>query len=531
MPSRTCSSESKSSLWMMALSIRPQGQPATLGAAMERSATSEFRQTGDESRVAKGPRLTGYLKCLFILFLFTLPLANPWVRGDGVGYYAYVRALLIEKQLDFQKDWEHGNESFTLGRLDSAGQPLPNQYASTGRIANLWSIGPSLLWSPFVAMTHFGVVAADHFGAHIPADGFSAPYRIAMALATSLYGFLGLWLSFLLAREYFAEKWAFLATIGIWGASSLPVYMYFNPSWSHAHSAFAVALFVWYWHRTRGRRSLTQWVFLGLISGLMVDVYYPNGIFLLIPLIEAISEYAKVWNSFDDPSARITRLFSSHLIYAATFVFGLLPTLISRRIIFGSITRTGYMPARTWIWNSPALWSVLWSSDHGLLSWTPILILALFGLLLFRRTDRSFASKLIVCTVAFYLLIAFYPDWDGLSSFGSRFFISLTPLFVLGLAAFFEWLTHTWNERRARIVAATSTVFFVLWNLGMMYQWGTHLIPPRGPISWRGVVYNQFAVVPGQAAQTFEKYLLRRSQLMQHIEDEDTQQLKSQPSH
>jgi len=30
------------------------------------------------------------------LFLCTLPLVNPIVHGDGVGYYAYVRAPLID---------------------------------------------------------------------------------------------------------------------------------------------------------------------------------------------------------------------------------------------------------------------------------------------------------------------------------------------------------------------------------------------------------------------------------------------------
>jgi hypothetical protein len=54
------------------------------------------------------------------------------------------------------------------------------------------------------------------------------------------------------------------------------------------------------------------------------------------------------------------------------------------------------------------------------------------------------------------------------------------------------------------------------------------LIPPRGPI-WRDAVPNQFAAVPGQAARTFGKYLFRRGQLMQHIEDKDMKQLKSQP--
>ena len=37
-----------------------------------------------------------YTRILVILFLCTLPLVNPIVHGDGVGYYAYVRGPLIE---------------------------------------------------------------------------------------------------------------------------------------------------------------------------------------------------------------------------------------------------------------------------------------------------------------------------------------------------------------------------------------------------------------------------------------------------
>jgi len=87
-------------------------------------------------------RVSRYQICLLALFLLSLPLCNPWVRGDGVGYYAYVRALVIEKHLDFRKDWEHGNESFVMSRLDSARHPLPSQYTSTGMSR---TYGPSVL--------------------------------------------------------------------------------------------------------------------------------------------------------------------------------------------------------------------------------------------------------------------------------------------------------------------------------------------------------------------------------------------------
>jgi hypothetical protein len=469
-----------------------------------------------------------YDKILVVLYFLSLPLCNPWVRGDGVGYYAYVRSLMVERGLYFEKDWQHGNESFTMGRIDPNGSVLANQYTQTGHISNLWSIGPSILWAPFITATHAAVLFGDIAGAHIAADGFSTPYLIAMAVATSFYGFLGLWISFRLARKYFDERWAFLATLGVWWASSLPVYMYFNPSWSHAHSAFVVALFLWYWNRTRPNRSITQWLLLGLISGLMVDVYYPNGVLLLIPLLEALGSYWRLWGSEDHQLLALSRLFALHVLYCFVFVAALLPTLVSRKIIFGSALQTGYMPSSTWNWRAPQFWNVLFSSDHGMLSWTPILLLAVIGIFFFARADRVFAIYLGVAFLAFYTVIALYPDWDGMSSFGNRFFISLTTLFVLGLTAFFNRLAHAWDQRRTRVLVPIATAVLILWNLGLIFQWGTHLIPARGPISWRSAAYNQVAVVPVQVAGTLKRYLTRRRQLMGNIEEQDVHQLKSQ---
>ena len=83
------------------------------------------------------------------------------------------------------------------------------------------------------------------------------------------------------------ERWAFLATLGIWLGTSLPVYMVLNPSWSHAQSAFTVALFFWYWNRTREARTWPQWAALGALGGLAMDVYYLNVVLLALPLMES----------------------------------------------------------------------------------------------------------------------------------------------------------------------------------------------------------------------------------------------------
>ncbi|HXN71946.1 MAG TPA: hypothetical protein VN861_05260 [Candidatus Acidoferrales bacterium] len=470
------------------------------------------------------PRSSKYERTLLLLFLLTLPLSNPWVRGDGVGYYAFGRAMLIGGNLDFTKDWLDANSSFRMGRVGSDGSINENQFTVTSHLDNHFTIGPAILWAPFLVTAHLFVEASHVFGSHVSADGFSSPYRIAMALGTAFYGFLAIWFSFLLARKYCGEKWAFVAAIGIWFASSLPVYMYFNPSWAHAHSAFVAALFLWYWDRTRAARTWKQWLILGGIGGLMMDVYYVSAILLIIPLMESLAEYWKGLQAREID--RVSKLFICNVIFVIAIFVVFAPTLLTKKIIYGSYLNFGY--TERWFWKSPALLKVCFSAEHGLFSWTPILLLSVAGLFLLRRYDRDLSFFLAGGFLFYLYAIGCYENWSGISSFGNRFFISLTPLFVMGLASFFGWIASMWRDRRATTFAWSVTALFVLWNMGLIFQWGTHLISSRGPISWREAAYNQVAVVPAQSIHTVEAYLSRRGRLMERLEQQDMQRLKEQ---
>ena len=299
--------------------------------------------------------------------------------------------------------------------------------------------------------------------------------------------------------------------------------MYFNPSWSHAQSAFAVALFFWYWDRTRADRSWTQWLVLGLISGLMMDVYYVCAVLLVVPLIESLVRY---WQDFSSRQmSSVWRLFLLNVLFTlAALCF---PPHADReenhlRQLFG-------------IWLRPALGlhvaclaeSVFFfrarpfqldAGNSACGDW-PVS----------SEKSRSRAELVLPSGVLLFDLYAIgcYEDWAGISSFGNRFFVSLTPLFILGLAVFFDWLSEVLQERRAEILSAALTTVLIIWNLGLVFQWGTHLIPARGPISWHDAAYNQVAVVPVQAARTLESYLTGRKQMMRRIERQDLERLKS----
>src|ERR1700730_8469432 len=124
------------------------------------------------------------MRCLIVLFVLSWPLVNPWVRGDRVGYYAYGRSLLIDHDFRFEKDWLAANPSFSQERVDGSGHVEADQYAPTGYIKNHFSVGPAILWAPFMAAAHGAVLVVNGLGGHVSRDGFSRPYLVMMAAAT-----------------------------------------------------------------------------------------------------------------------------------------------------------------------------------------------------------------------------------------------------------------------------------------------------------------------------------------------------------
>jgi hypothetical protein len=156
---------------------------------------------------------------------------------------------------------------------------------------------------------------------------------------------------------------------------------------------------------------------------------------------------------------------------------------------------------------------------------------ALLGLVLLSRRDLLFGGGLLLSFLAYYYFMASYPTWDGISSFGNRFFVSLTPLFVLGLASFLDSFSRWWRHVWVDFALASIVVgLFVLWNAGFVFQWGTQMIPSRGPIVWSEMLRNRYAVVPYRAAGELESYFLRRKAMMQGIEERDLERQPQLPA-
>jgi hypothetical protein len=192
--------------------------------------------------------------------------------------------------------------------------------------------------------------------------------------------------------------------------------------------------------------------------------------FLLAPLWEAACAYVVLWRNRADGLNRTGKILRLHLLGVLGALVALLPTFITRQIVFGSPFSVGPYSLRLWNWSAPACGKVLFSASHGLC---------------------------LSVVLAFYGLVSSYPGWSGVFGFGNRYFVSLTPLFVLGLACALAFAERWWRDhRRASLRLVPLILIFVIWNLGLVYQWCTYLMPARSAVYWDEVIYTQFREVP-----------------------------------
>ena len=318
---------------------------------------------------------------------------KPAVEGDGVGYFSYLHSVLVDHDLDLANEYAAALEAHvTLN---------PDHYTTrtaTGLLADYFPVGPALLAAPFYAA-----------GLALHPDGrpvFGPPFTTAFDLASLLCGLLALAICLRLTGSRAAVAALALAT-------PLTYYLLLQPSYSHSFSAFAVSLFVWAWWTTRERRGALGWLLLGLLGGLMAAVRFQDGPLLAIVLLDLRRGGWRI------------------LLAVAGAVVGFLPQLAVDRVLFG-----------TWLPQRPAgqdlqllpghYWDVLFSSYHGLFTWSPVLLVAVVGMALRRERvlKAAFAYALLVET----LLNGAAPDWWGGYAFGARRFVDLLPLFALGLA-------------------------------------------------------------------------------------------------
>jgi hypothetical protein len=158
-------------------------------------------------------------------------------------------------------------------------------------------------------------------------------------------------------------------------------------------------------------------------------------------------------------------------------------------------------------WTSPNFLNVLLSPEHGLLPWTPVLALALVGLVPLWRKERVLAAALGAAFLLQVYVAGSFLTWQSASSFGQRRFINCTLIFVLGFAALADWvLAHGWP----RWVVIGVPAVFVAWNAGLLMQYALWCSEQRQGLDWATVLKGQFEL-PVRAPSLLWDFLTDRA--------------------
>ncbi len=331
--------------------------------------------------------LAGYLS--HALFL------NKTVYGDGVFYYSWLRSIVVDRDIDFTNEYE---------RFKMTQPPTPS-----GLPGNKYSVGPPLLW------------ATDYVWTHLLSrkTGYEFNYQFFVGLDGVLAAVVGLVLLFRLLTTFFPTSASILTTLAVAFATNLFFYGSLDTVNSHAASFLAATIFLNLLLTPKRLNSFLLGLFLGIV-GLMrsQDLVYALA---LIPY----------WK----------KLSSKTLVVG--FLIGFAPQLVAWQALYGKFWMSPYLSNYEGFnfWEHHIL-EVLFSYRNGLFFWTPILALGLVGLWVNKLNGWLKA----IVFVQIFLVSTWSMWWQG-ASYSGRMFVSVLPLFALGIAHVFTWLWKKgWRE-------------------------------------------------------------------------------------
>ena len=408
------------------------------------------------------------------------------LQSDGFYYFAHLRSLWFDHDQDLANDYR------LLGLGDKAHLFTPTP---TGHAQSAWTIGPSFVWAPFFAVGDRVARNLNARGQQVATDGTSYPYRQAVCVAGLVWGLVGLFFCFRLARTIVPAGVAGLATVAVAGGSFILWYLVKEPTMTHAPSMAAVSVFTWAWVATRGRRTRYQWLLLGLAAGLMATIRWQNVIFAILPAGEWVATAAPLFRRGDRHG------LSSHAIDGVCFTagafVGFLPQLLVWKAIYGRFFAVSPIGPGIRLFH-PRLVDILWSSQNGLFATSPILYVGAIGLFLLWRRDRLLAFCSILALAAMTWFNASIQDWWGSAAFGMRRFDGTLPVFVIGTAVAADEGTR-WVSRHPRLVVGATAAMLIAWNLTFMNAALTGRVRIGEPVA--------FAPLAGEQIQTIERFV------------------------
>jgi hypothetical protein len=379
---------------------------------------------------------------IVLSLLLILPFVRFHLRYDALHYYEPVRSLLIDGDVNTYNErayWTErrwpGFEEAPLfrpaqGFLGFMSHPdrTPAGYkftffpAGSQLLLLPWAAGGNLVARAVVGLSGGGVV-----------DGYEDITLALTAQGALAMGVLGLALSWWLCRRLFGPSSALFGVAAVLLAHNVIPYLAVDPLYSHSLALLLISAFFVLRQRARENGARPLFFFYGLVGGLLPITRYQDIFLLLIPFVDLV---------LDRRGARAggqrRRIWGQSVAFLLGVVVALLPQLAWWRVQHGtwliSPKAMGTSDIPTFNPLRPDPLGLLFSNLHGLFSWTPLVLLAVVGVVLVGRRDRRLAGHLLVALAIQTYYNSCRSEWWNLG-YGVRRYANYALFFALGFAA------------------------------------------------------------------------------------------------
>ncbi|MDF2437829.1 MAG: hypothetical protein K0Q95_2205 [Bacteroidota bacterium] len=385
-----------------------------------------------------------------VFWLSAMYLNQPWkknqITNDVVSYYSYLPATFIYHDLSL-KFVE--NNSFFGDKF------WPKDAPNGGKVIKM-SAGLSILYAPFFFLGHF---TAPLF--HQPQDGFSMPYQVCLNISSLFYLLLGLFYLRRILLMFFTEGIVAITLLSVYFGTNLLWYSTVDGLMSHGYLFCIINAFAYHtilWHNSA---NVKRAIFIGLLAGLMT---------LVRPTLIICTLFFVFYDVYNKKSLfikieRIKQNLKSILAIIICFLLVQLPQLLYWKYVTGSWFFFSYIGERFYF-NDAHVLEGLFSFRKGWLLYTPIMILALAGIVFLKRDKKVFVSAITVpLLISIYVIFSWWCWWYG-GSFSQRAMVDFYGLLSIPLAALYEKM---FIEGRILIKSMMSAIIILLISLNL-YQ-------------------------------------------------------------
>lgn len=397
---------------------------------------------------------------LTTVFLLHYYVVGQATYGDGIYYWSLTRSLAIDQDIHLANELTH----YYNPENNNSHTPLATEGYDLTPTQKAWSRyppGASLFWLPFFLFAYKGSSIFNIFGAAIPLHGYGDIFQISVGIGNILFITAALIILYKFLRFFYTQSVVMLTLVTLVFATNLLYYASIDVLNSHPFSFLLSTVFIYSWYISLRKRSFGMWVFLGFLLGLLVTTRTQDMTFVTLLGTETL---LKIYDR-KNRRAAIKGFFIPILLCGLGFIIGLFPQLTTWQILFGSITTSPYLSSeKSFDFLHPHFIEILINTKTGLLYYSPVLLIALYGFYFFRKRQKIVFYSLLVSFLAQYYLIASWNAWHQGASYGIRMMITSFPLFALGLAQVIMVLKVSLSLKKVVGIA----ILFIVLNICMI---------------------------------------------------------------